>query len=177
LRASDIACVAAVFYRCTYSEHNQNMPPVMSRQDSRSRAEQAFALHACGRTWADISRELGYKSRSAACDAVTRLHRATPAASPDVVRRSATETLRLLRSMLFDRVVVAKAAGDDDTLIALHRELTRNLSETAKLHGAYAAQQIDVNVTQTPSELIAEAREKLLAVIDAEVVEPREIER
>lgn len=149
----------------------------MSRQDSRSRAEQAFALHACGRTWADISRELGYKSRSAACDAVTRLHRATPAASPDVVRRSATETLRLLRSMLFDRVVVAKAAGDDDTLIALHRELTRNLSETAKLHGAYAAQQIDVNVTQTPSELIAEAREKLLAVIDAEVVEPREIER
>jgi hypothetical protein len=149
----------------------------MSRQDSRSRAEQAFALHACGRTWADISRELGYKSRSAACDAVARLHRSTPAASPDAVRRSATETLRLLRSMLFDRVVVAKQNNDDDTLIALHRELTRNLSETAKLHGAYAAQQIDVTVTQTASELIAETKQRLLEIVDAEVVEPRELTR
>jgi len=151
----------------------------MSRQDSRSRAERAFALHACGRTWADISRELGYKSRSAACDAVARLHRATPAASPDAVRRSASETLRLLRAMLFDRVVIAQGAGDDDTLIALHRELTRNLSETAKLHGAYmpVTAQLDVNVSQTPAAIIAEARDRLLATIDAEVVEPRELTR
>ncbi|MGE2690098.1 hypothetical protein [Mycolicibacterium pulveris] len=147
----------------------------MSRRDSRARAEEAFALRAIGRTWAEVSAELGYRSRGAAQLAVARLHARQPATSPETVRRSSTESLRIMRSILFERFAAAKQAGDDQTLIGLHRELTRNLSEAAKLHGAHAPEKLDVDVTvrQSPSEILAEAQERVLAIIDAEIEDER----
>ncbi|MCF6386534.1 hypothetical protein L2K20_06085 [Mycobacterium sp. MBM] len=149
----------------------------MSRQSSRTRAESAFQLHAAGRTWQEIADTLGFKSRQAAQQAVKRLHARHPPASPESVRRSSTESLRILRAILFERVADAKRRGDDQTLIGLHRELTRNVSETAKLAGAYAPEEINLNVKQSATQIIAEAERQLLAVIDAEVVGgPKEIE-
>jgi ribonucleotide reductase alpha subunit len=45
---------------------------------------------------------------------------------------------------------------DDQTLVALHREPTRNLPDTAKLHGAYAAEKVDVTVTQSAAAIMTE---------------------
>lgn len=147
------------------------MAPTMPIRDSRDRAEQAFQLRAIGRTWAEIADALGYRSRGAAQLAVKRLHSRQPPASPEAARRSSLEALRVCRSVLFERFADAKRSGDDGTLIGLHRELARNISESAKLAGAYSPTVIDVNVTQTVTELIADTRARLLAAIDAEVVE------
>jgi hypothetical protein len=48
------------------------------------------------------------------------------------------------------------------------------------LQGAYAPEraEVDVNVRQSPSQLLDEYRDKLLAIIDAEVIdEPKGIEK
>jgi hypothetical protein len=42
---------------------------VMNRQDSRTRAEQAFRLRAMGRSWQEIADALGYRGRQSAQDA------------------------------------------------------------------------------------------------------------
>ena len=85
----------------------------MSHRDSRARAEEALRLHAVGRTWAEISAELGYASRDGARLAVARLHARTPAESIDTARRSAMESLRILRSVLFERFAQATGAAQD----------------------------------------------------------------
>jgi hypothetical protein len=77
--------------RCTPSPQNERMPPVMCHQD---RAEAALRLHAVGRTWAEVSAELGYRSRDGARLAVARLQARMPAESVDGARRSASEGLR-----------------------------------------------------------------------------------
>src|SRR5260370_874048 len=45
--------------------HNAHVAPVMNRQDTRARAEEAWRLRATGRTWDEIAVELGFGSRSA----------------------------------------------------------------------------------------------------------------
>ncbi|WP_244232484.1 hypothetical protein [Mycobacterium innocens] len=47
----------------------------------------------------------------------------------------------------------------------------------ARLYGLNAPDKLDVTVTQTPAAIIAEARTRLLEVVDAEVIEPKEIEQ
>ncbi len=152
--------------------------PTMNHQDSRARAERAFQMHAIGRTWAEVSRELGYKSRGAAQAAVARLHSRQPAESVDSARRSAAESLRITSAVLFDRFAKAAKREDDDTLALLNRELVRNRDQLAKLGGLYQPERVDIdlNVRQTPAEIISDARARLMAVIDAEVIdEPKEI--
>ncbi len=152
------------------------MAPTGSRQDSRARAERAFQLHAVGRTWAEVSRELGCKSRGAAQLAVARLHSRSPAESVDSARRSAAESLRITSSVLFGRFADAARREDDDTLALLNRELVRNRDQLAKLGGLYQPERVDVTVSTSASEIIADARQRLLAVVDAEVVDlPKEI--
>lgn len=130
-------------------------------------------MRAVGRTWEEISAELGYRSRDGARLAVERLQKRNPALSADTVRRSASEGLRVVRSVLFERFADAKVREDNEDLVMLAKELRANISETAKLHGAHAPQrtEVDVNVHHSASAIIAEARERLLSVVDAEVVE------
>lgn len=155
------------------------MAPTMSRQDSRARAEEAWRLRAVGRTWSEIAIELGYGSPSAAYMAVTRLNKRTPATSPDTARRSAAEGLRVMRATLFEQFADAKQRGDNDDLTLLARELRNNISEDAKLHGAHAParSQVDVNIRQSATAIIADARQRLSSVIDAEVIETKELTR
>jgi hypothetical protein len=148
-----------------------------SRRETQTRHEQAAKLRACGRTWQEIADDLGYRSRQGAQLAVARLydrHRE----SPDLSRRSMVDGLRLVKSMLFEELASAKSRHDTSAIVALSRELRSNADQVARLDGLHAPQRlaVDVTVSQSPSQIIAEAQERLLAVIDAEVIElPREI--
>lgn len=146
----------------------------MSHYASRERAKAAFDLRSQRHSWGEICEQLGYRSVGAAQTAVNR----------HVTRNrrdSATETtveahkagIELRTRAMNQRFVAAFTAKDDDTMVDLNREILRNESELAKLAGMYAPdrQEVNVNVTQTPAAIIADARERLLAVVDAEVVE------
>lgn len=158
----------------------------MSREDSRARAEEAFRLRAVGRTWAEISQTLGYRSRGAAQLAVRRLMDRTPSETPGQARARADESLRITQSVLFGRLAVATQSGDDETLTKVAKEIRATVAERSKLAGAYAPQrtEVDVNVSGDPSAIIANAERELLAlvaerqqslpaapILDAEVVE------
>ncbi len=159
----------------------------MNRQDSRARAEEAFRLRAVGRTWAEISSTLGYRSRGAAQLAVRRLMDRTPAETPGQARARADETLRITQSVLFGRLAAATQRGDDDVITSMAKEIRATVAERSKLAGAYAPQrtEVDVTVSADPAAVIADAERQLLALIaerqqplpaapilDAEVVEP-----
>lgn len=144
------------------------MPPTTNRQDSRARAEEAFRLRACGRTWAEISDALGYKSRGAAQLAVKRLRDRTPAESVVQARATADESLRITQSVLFGRMAAAAQRGDDDMIARMAKEIRATVSERSKLVGAYAPQrtEVDVNVSSNPTAIIADAERQLLALIN-----------
>ncbi len=143
------------------------MAPTMNRQDSRSRAEEAFRLRACGRTWAEISQSLGFKSRGAAQLAVKRLMDRTPAETPGQARAKADESLRILQTVLLGPLAEATRRGDDETLTKVAKELRANVTERAKMAGAYAPQraEVDVNVTADPIAMLDRMESELLAVL------------
>lgn len=153
------------------------MAPTMSRYASRERAAEAFQLRASRYSWREVADRLGYRSIGAAQTAVNR-HverlRREPTAISVEAHKFAIETRT---RALSQRFAAAFRWGDDDTLVTLNREIVRNEAELAKLGGLYEPETLNVNVAQTPAAIIAEARERLLAVVDAEVVEPKEIER
>ncbi|ORL76416.1 hypothetical protein [Prescottella equi] len=162
------------------------MAPTMSHQDSRARAEKAFRLNACGRTWQEVADTLGYKTRAGARQAVQRLLTSTPAESVEDGRRTAAESLRVVQSMLFGRLANAAQRQDDKTLVAVAREIRSTVSESAKMRGLYAPvkHDVDVRVEQSATAILDRAEQELLAlaskttpasigtaVLDAEVVE------
>lgn len=153
------------------------MAPRMSTYASRERAAEAFQLRASRFSWREVCDRLGYRSIGAAQSAVNR-HverlRREPTTTSIEAHKFAIETRT---RALSQRFAAAYKVGDDDTLVTLNREIVRNEAELAKLGGFYEPETVNVNVTQTPAAIIAEARERLLAVVDAEVVEPKEIER
>ncbi|MBM4536284.1 hypothetical protein GS433_18005 [Rhodococcus hoagii] len=162
------------------------MAPTMSHQDSRARAEQAFKLRACGRTWQEIADSLGFKTRAGARQAVERFLASTPVESVEDGRRTATESLRVVQAMLFGRLANAAQRQDDKTLVAVAREIRSTVSESAKMRGLYAPvkHDVDVRVEQSATAILDRAEQELLAlantntaasigaaVLDAEVVE------
>jgi hypothetical protein len=153
----------------------------MNRYDSRARAERAFGLRAVGRTWQEIADALGYKSRGAAQDAVRRHMDRTAPDSPEAARRSALESLRITSATLFGAFSAAATRRDDKALAALNAELARNRDQFAKLTGAYQPERAEVEVAvmvqQTPADLLAEYEAKLLAFVDAVVIEQKELPR
>ncbi|STZ60802.1 Uncharacterised protein [Mycolicibacterium tokaiense] len=140
---------------------------MMNRQDARARAEEAFRLRAAGRTWAEISRALGYRGRQSAQDAVRRLLDRTPPETPGQARARADESLRITQSVLFGRLAAATQSGDDETLTKLAKEIRATVAERSKLAGAYAPQrtEVDVTVSGDPTAIIANAERELLALI------------
>jgi hypothetical protein len=156
------------------------MPPDRPRQDSRTRAEEALSLRACGHTWAAISTRLGYRSRGAAQWAVHRLLDKTPPETPGQARAKADESLRITQSILFTRLAVAVKADNDDLVTRMAREIRSTVSERAKLVGAYAPSQVDVTVHETTAAILERAMRELEAlpattvssrpVLEAEVI-------
>ncbi|ULE33345.1 hypothetical protein [Mycobacterium sp. IDR2000157661] len=156
------------------------MAPTMSRHASQERAAEAFQLRASRYSWREVCDRLGYRSIGAAQSAVNR-HverlRREPTATSVESHKFAIETRT--RAMTA-RFTSAFTAGDDDTLIALNREIVRNEAELAKIGGLYEPERVNVNVVQDPSAIIADARQRLLSVVDAEVIDmpaTKEIQR
>jgi hypothetical protein len=149
----------------------------MSRHASQERAAEAFQLRASRYSWREVCDHLGYRSIGAAQSAVNR-HVERLRREPTTISVEAHKFAIETRSRAMTaRFTAAFTAGDDDTLVTLNREIARNEVELAKLAGMYAPEQLNVNVTQTPAAIIAEARDRLLAAVDAEVIEPKEIEQ
>jgi hypothetical protein len=147
------------------------MAPVMPHTDSRARAQQALRLRGRRKTWAEISAELGYRSRDGARLAVGRLIR-TAAPDPDAERAVSTEALRVLQEGLFPRFDEAVERRDDEKAMTLSRELRSLVAEEAKLNGLYAPQSVAVDVSVTSRiEVIDRLESELLALSDANVIE------
>jgi hypothetical protein len=154
------------------------MAAIGPRRETRARAERAAKLRGCGYSWQAIADTEGFRSRQAAQIAVERHYgREQPAAG--LARRSLCEGLMLVKQTLFEGLADAKRHGLAASVIEHSREIRSVTDQLAKLDGLHAPQRVDVSVThKTASEMLAEYREQLLAVIDAEVVEPpKEIER
>lgn len=151
------------------------MAPKMSTYDSRARAEEAFNLRASRNSWREVCEKLGYRSVGAAQTAVSRhveRQRREPTTTKIETHKAGVE---IRTRALTQRFAAAYKSGDDNTLVALNREIVRNEAELAKLGGMYEPETVNINVRQTPAAIIAEARERLLAVVDAEVVETKEL--
>lgn len=141
------------------------MAPRMSTYASRERAAEAFQLRASRFSWREVADRLGYRSIGAAQSAVNR-HverlRREPTATSIEAHKFGIETRT---RALTQRFAAAYKAGDDDTLVTLNREIVRNEAELAKLGGLYEPERVDVNVTTDPAALIAQTRDRLLAVL------------
>ncbi|MEC4858341.1 hypothetical protein [Mycobacteroides chelonae] len=141
------------------------MAPRMPTYASRERAAEAFQLRASRYSWREIADRLGYRSIGAAQTAVNR--------HVTRLRREATETtveshkfaIETRTRAMTQRFAVAFKDCDDDTMISLNREIVRNEVELAKLSGLYEPEAVNVTVTATPTAIIAEARDRLLAVL------------
>jgi hypothetical protein len=154
------------------------MAPVGSHRKSFDRAAKAFELRAKQCSWQEVADQLGFRSRQGAQQAVRRLIRNQ---SRDLVteRALSVERARMRGRALQPRFDEAVAEGDDETAVMISKHLAQLDDFEAKLQGTYAAVKVENqhNVQITAVQIITEAKQRLLDVIDAEVVEVGEIER
>lgn len=153
----------------------------MSRTEARARAEQAFVMREVGmQSWSKIRDALGFTSVGGAQLAVQRYRERNPLPNAEAARAGILERKRVTLGTALSALAQAKQAGDTQGVARLVDVITRADAELAKMYGLNAPEQLDVNVTQTTTTIIAEARERIMAVLDAEVVDaptPKEIER
>jgi hypothetical protein len=155
--------------------------PTMSRQESRARAERVVLARAVLRTpWRDIMRTEGFKSVGAVQNTyygdLARRKQAPKAladltAQEILVRRDATTQIAVAQ------LIEARRVGDIAGVATMMREIRQNDVETAKMLGLYEPAKVDVNLTQSLPALIADVRQRTNEVLDAEVVELKEVTR
>lgn len=152
------------------------MVRVMPLKDSRARALEALRLRARRKTWQEIADELGFRSRGGARLAVCRLV-GTMDADPRyaaVERAVSAASLQEQENGLFDLYESAVRRQDDEAAASLSRELRSLVTDRAKLTGIAAPQRTEVNVNLSVGEMIAQTRQRLLALdntVDAEIIE------
>ncbi|WP_234809672.1 MULTISPECIES: hypothetical protein [Mycolicibacterium] len=141
--------------------------PAMSREDSRRRAERARWLRGTGKTWQQIADSEGFRSRRAAQLAVARLVESEPADNPAALRRTATDGLRITKSVLFAGLAEAKQSGDHQAVVSYARAIGDNIDKDAKINGLHVpvAQQVDVNVSHDATAIIDRMESELLALV------------
>ncbi|KRQ26871.1 hypothetical protein AOT93_10660 [Mycobacteroides sp. H110] len=153
------------------------MPPVMTTADSRARAERVVYLrHVAGASWSVIRDQLGFKSVGAAQAAYKSHQKRNPLPGGEIVLaglRDRQQYRNQKGTMALER---AMAAGEFSTVASLIRALAANDADLAKWFGI-GSETVNVNVTTTLPQVIAENRERLMAVLDAEVVDTKEIEQ
>ncbi|KUH86523.1 hypothetical protein AU187_05895 [Mycobacterium sp. IS-1556] len=139
----------------------------MSREDSRRRAERARWLRGTGKTWQQIADSEGFRSRRAAQLAVARLAESEPADNAATLRRTASDGLRITKSVLFAGMAEAKQAGDHQAVVAYARAIADGIDKDAKINGLHVpvAQQVDVKVTHDPRAVIDRLESELLALV------------
>lgn len=142
------------------------MAPKMSTHESRERAAEAFGLRASRHSWREICDKLGYRSIGAAQSAVGRHVARTRRESTEVAIESHKFAIETRTRAMTQRFAAAYRNCDDDTLLALNREISRNEAELAKLTGMYAPERAEVNVNldQSPAAIVERMRTDLLAL-------------
>lgn len=122
-------------------------------------------MSATGATWQEIADHLGYRSRQAAQQAVTRLTANAPPETVEQARAKHDAALQILQRNDFTRYLTALESGDDETAIKYSKELRGIVTERAKMAGAYAPErtEVDVNVTTDPVALLDKLEQALLA--------------
>lgn len=158
--------------------------PTMSRHDSRARAERVVLLRAVLRKpWRDIMRTEGFKSVGAVQQTYKREMDRRRLSERDLGDRAEIKTQEILMqldtttSAAMAQLLECRQSRDVSGMAAMMREIRLNAAETAKMFGLYEPERVDVNVTQTLPALIADTRQRMLEVLDAEVVDPKEITR
>jgi len=138
-----------------------------TRLDARHRAEQAAKLSATGATWQEIADHLGYRSRQAAQQAVTRLTANAPPETVEQARAKHDAALQILQRNDFTRYLTALESGDDEIALKYSRELRGIVAERAKMAGAYAPErtEVDVSVTHDATAVIDRLESELLALV------------
>jgi hypothetical protein len=149
----------------------------MTLAKSRERAERVFVMREVDqKSWSQIAQALGFKSTGAAQMAYTRFLQRNPLPDGTAVRAGILERKRYTLSLAVRSLAAAAADGDHQAVARLVDTVTKADAELARLYGL-SREQVDLTVTQSPQQIIAEARDRLLAAVDAEVVECREISR
>ncbi|MFF2650591.1 hypothetical protein [Streptomyces sp. NPDC058045] len=147
--------------------------------ETAAREAQAARLRAQGKTYLQIAHELGYGSKSAAHDAVSRALHAIVADDAEALRRREAARLDGLYEEalgVLERTHYAHSHGklvhddegrplvDDGPKLAAIRELRAVRESYRRLYGLDAAQSSDVTIRQAPPATEAERQEQLDAV-------------
>ncbi|MGH3725015.1 MAG: hypothetical protein ACRDUS_12950 [Mycobacterium sp.] len=156
------------------------MPRTMTLAESRARAEQVYIMREIGmKSWSHIRDALGFKSVGAVQNAHKRYAARNPVPGASAAAAGIVERKRYTLGIALTSLAEAHRKGDHRTVAQLLDAITRADAELAKLYGLGSENvNVNVSVTQSLSEIVAEAEQKLLAAIDAEVVdEPKGIGR
>lgn len=151
--------------------------PVMPLADSRARAERVVYLrHVVGASWSVIRDQLGFRSVGAAQSAYKSHQKRNPRPTDETVLAGLRDRQQYRNQKGMVALERAMAVGEFSTVASLIRALAANDADLAKWFGI-GSETVNVNVTASLPQVIAENRERLLAVLDAEVVDQREIEQ
>ena len=144
----------------------------MNRDKSTERAERAWRLSLRGRTWQEVADTEGFRSRQSARKAVESWLRKNPPDEIEIMRRATGDTLTMVIHRVLDSLEEAQDAGRHRDVAELAKVALDGLDKRARLQGLHVAVPtvVDVQVTQTVTEMITDTRAKLMAAIDAEVV-------
>ncbi|WP_445168766.1 hypothetical protein ACTXG7_05235 [Mycolicibacterium sp. Dal123E01] len=150
----------------------------MSIADSRVRAERVAYLRAvAGLSWSKIATECGFKSVGAAQQAYKAHRKRNQTPAGQVVFAELLDRQQYRNQQGIIAMTRAQAAGDYSGVASLIRALESNDADLAKWFGIGSETTLNVNVNTTATQIIAETRERLLAVVDAEVIETKELEQ
>lgn len=152
----------------------------MTHAESRERAERVVHLRSiAGLSWSRIRDECGFKSIGAAQQAYKAHRQRNPLPGGETVLAELRDRQQYRNQKGTLALERALAANEYSTVANLIRALASNDADLAKWFGI-GSETLNVNVALSLPQVIAENRERLLAVLDAEVVEtptPKEIER
>lgn len=148
---------------------------VMPLADSRARAEKVAYLRAvAGLSWSRIRDECGFKSVGAAQQAYKAHLRRNPPPNGATVFSELLERNRFRSAQGVVALARAQAAGDHATVASLIRALSSNDAELARWFDI-GSETVNININTTATQIIEDARRRLLEVVDAEVVEQKEL--
>src|SRR5271166_3621507 len=148
------------------------MPHVMPLAESRARAEKVAYLRAVVQmSWSRIRDECGFTSIGAAQQAYKAHRRRYPPPSGEVVLAELLDRQQYRNQQGTLAMAKAQSAGDFSGVASLIRALEANDADLAKWFGIGAETTVNLNVSTSASQIIADTRERLRAVVDAEVVD------
>lgn len=151
----------------------------MNRRASNQRCENAWNYRCEGRTWPEVAREFGYGSAQNARKAVHKWLQKNPNDDLEIMRRASGQMLVTTTRKLVKALDIALESEKTRDAAELGKAIFDGVEKYAKLTGQHVVvpTEVNVTVTQTMSELVTDARAKLMQAIDAEVLDVQEVPR